>query len=393
MPGDVVVIGAGPAGLYAAQHLASRGLAVRLLEEHDRIGEPVHCTGLLGTEAFALPGIPRDAVVGSPTTVRFHSPAGYCVDYAAPEGEACIIDRLAFDRSLAEAAVRAGAQVINRARAVGVQVGRAGVVIHARIAGRPQTLSALTCILACGASYRFQRDLGWGIPPLLFSSAQAEVKGVATERLDVFFRPDMAPTGFGWLVPVTRGGQFGAKVGVMAPARARRVLDRLLHELAEAGRISGSPGPVVVRPLPLAPLARTYGNRVLAIGDAAGLVKPTTGGGIYYSLLSARWASETLVEAFERGDFSASMLGGYEETWRCHLRLELSVGVWFRRLAAWLTPADLDALTRLGMTDGVMPLIRATARFNWHRDLILETLRHPAVLQIVLRRLLAVAQA
>ncbi len=177
------------------------------------------------------------------------------------------------------------------------------------------------------------------------------------------------------------------------PARARHVLGRLLHELAETGRVSGCPGPVVVRPLPLAPLARTYGNRVLAIGDAAGLVKPTTGGGIYYSLLSARWASETLVEAFERGDFSASMLGGYEETWRCHLRHELSVGVWFRRLAAWLTPADLDALTRLGMTDGVMPLIRATARFNWHRDLILETLRHPAVLQIVLRRLLAVAQA
>ena len=56
-----------------------------------------------------------------------------------------------------------------------------------------------------------------------------------------------------------------------------------------------------------------------------------------------------------------------------------------------LTPGDLDALAQLAITDGLMPVIRATARFNWHRELILRTLRHPGVFQIVLSRLLGLA--
>jgi flavin-dependent dehydrogenase len=181
-----------------------------------------------------------------------------------------------------------------------------------------------------------------------------------------------------------RGARPRAKVAVAADGHPQRVLGRVLHDLRMAGQVAERGEPVVVRPLPLAPLARTFGDRVLAVGDAAGLVKPTTGGGIYYSLLSATWAAETLAAAFARGDFSATMLGGYEETWRARLGSELRVGVWFRRLAARLAPSDLDALTELALRDGVLPVIRRAARFNWHRELIMELLRHPGVLRIVL---------
>ena len=130
---------------------------------------------------------------------------------------------------------------------------------------------------------------------------------------------------------------------------------------------------------------------MLAVGDAAGLVKPTTGGGIYYSLLSARWAADTIAAAFHAGDFSAAALGAYEETWRARLWPELRAGMRFRRLLGWLAPTDLDDLARLGITDGLIPLIRATARFNWHRDLIVQSLRHPGVLQILMRRMVPAA--
>jgi geranylgeranyl reductase family protein len=385
---DVLVVGGGPAGLYAAQCLARRGLAVRVLEEHDRIGDPVHCTGILGNEAFALPGVPRDAVLGTLASGRFHSPAGYRLSYAGSQGEVSVVDRGVFDRSLATAAVAAGAEIQTGARAVGLQVGRHGVTVQARIAGQPWVASARICLIACGARYGFQRRLGWGLPPLFLVSAQTEVPAVTDEGLDVFFRADTVPTGFAWLVPVKRGGEQRAKVGVMAVAHARRVLDRVLEDLTADGRVSGRSDPVVTRFLPLAPLAGTYGERVLAIGDAAGLVKPTTGGGIYYSLLSAQWAAETVASAFERGDFSRPALAGYEDTWRAQLGAEIKAGVWFRRLTAKLTSSDVDALAQLAITDGVLPVIRATARFNWHRALIIETLRHPGVGQIVLRALL-----
>jgi flavin-dependent dehydrogenase len=173
----------------------------------------------------------------------------------------------------------------------------------------------------------------------------------------------------------------------MTSRRARPALERLLAGLADQGRVSGSPGAVIVRAMPLGPLGRTYGDRILAIGDAAGLVKPTTGGGIYYSLLSAGWAVEGLAGAFTRGDFSAKILAGYEETWRSCLGAEIAAGMWFRRLVGRLEPTDLDALTELALTDGLIPIVRETARFNWHRELILRSLRHPGVLRIVLRRL------
>ena len=59
MGADILVVGGGPAGLYAAQRLAVHGLQVRVLEEHPTIGLPVHCTGIVGTETFRLPGVPR----------------------------------------------------------------------------------------------------------------------------------------------------------------------------------------------------------------------------------------------------------------------------------------------------------------------------------------------
>lgn len=387
---DVLVVGGGPAGLYAAQHLAAWGLAVRVLEEHDRVGEPVHCTGILGTEAFALPGVPSGVVLGRPHVGRFRSPSGLELEYAGPPDEVCVIDRGAFDRDLARRAVEAGARISTGTRAVALEVHPDRVTVRVQCPGGARILSAHVCLLACGARYQFQRRLGWGVPPLFLGSAQTEMLAGDDDVIRVFLRREAGPTGFGWIVPIRRHGCARAKVGVMARTGARGILRALTRDFAALGRLEACGSPVVTRLLPLGPLQRTSAARVLAVGDAAGLVKPTTGGGIYYSLLSARWAAEAVRAAFDVGDFSAGTLAQYEETWRAHLGAELRVGVWFRRLLGWLRPDDLDELARLGISDGLMPVIRATARFNWHQELIRQAIRHPGVLQILLRRLVPV---
>ncbi|MEO5741095.1 MAG: lycopene cyclase family protein, partial [Vicinamibacterales bacterium] len=139
--------------------------------------------------------------------------------------------------------------------------------------------------------------------------------------------------------------------------------------------------------LPLAPISRTYGDRLLAIGDAAGLVKPTTGGGIYYSLVSAALAAETLVDAMPRNDLSAGGLAVYEQRWRERLSAELQAQTRLRMLAHRMKDSDIEQLFDLARTDGVMPIVRRTASFNRHRTLILALLKHPPVRQLLLRRL------
>jgi flavin-dependent dehydrogenase len=360
-----------------------------VLEEDSVIGVPVHCTGILSADAFDLPGIPAEAILRREATARAHAPSGQQFSFTAPGEEIFVIDRGAFDHGLARAASRAGAVISTGTRAQTLTVESRGVQVDVERDGNTCGLAARVCVIATGARYRFQRRLGWGIPSLLLSSAQCEVPAPPATGFDVFFRRDTGPDGFAWLAPMERGGITHAKVGVMVRGRAQGVLDRVVADLRRQGRIRTGPAPSVVRPLPLAPLARTHGDRVLAVGDAAGLVKPTTGGGIYYSLLSATWAAEVVTRAFERGDFSVRALGAYEAAWRERLGRELRVGVWARRLAARLTVVDIDRLVDLAIHDGVAPILRRSGRFNWHACLILELLRHPGVLGILAPRLFA----
>lgn len=137
--------------------------------------------------------------------------------------------------------------------------------------------------------------------------------------------------------------------------------------------------------LPLAPISRTYADRVLAVGDAAGLVKPTTGGGIFYAMVSGALAADVLSVALGRDRLDAGALRAYESSWRRELGREIRAGLAFRRIVSGLSDESIDALIELSRVDGVVPLLQKTASFNWHRKAAVALLKHPAVRRIVLK--------
>ena len=83
-PIDVLIVGGGPGGLFMAARLAERGVRTLVCEEHARVGDPVHCTGVLAAESFPRFDLPRSAMLNQLTSVRFLSPSGIPVDYTTP---------------------------------------------------------------------------------------------------------------------------------------------------------------------------------------------------------------------------------------------------------------------------------------------------------------------
>jgi digeranylgeranylglycerophospholipid reductase len=363
---DVAVVGGGPAGLLAATRLAESGLDVLLLEEHARIGEPTHCTGIVSLETAEYAKIPDDLVLGRVTRARLVGPGGSEARHLweAQGSEAILaMDRAAFDQGLATQAVGAGA-----ALSLGTSVQDVTVTSDEVAVVTPGgVVRARACVLACGVSYRFQRQLGLGLPGQAIHTAQTEVDAVADDGVEMHFGRGVAPNGFVWTVPVVREGRSRLKVGVMASGNAGACLERFLERPEVKGRLRETPSPPVRRLLPLRPIAKTYADRLLVVGDAGGFTKPTTGGGIFYSLLTATLAAE--------------------RRWQERLGNELRVGDWLRQLVTRCTDAEIDRLVRALAADDVQALVRRSARFNWHRDLILALARHSSVAALLFRTL------
>jgi geranylgeranyl reductase family protein len=381
---DVIVVGAGPAGLYAALCLVREGLDVVVLEEHADVGAPTHCTGLMSAESLELYKFPDEIVLNRPTVCRVASPRGSVAELGRGLEEIVVVDRRGFDRALAASATDAGATVVTGARVDAIEPGARSVTVTATDGVR----GARAVVLASGVTYRFHKGLGLGTPSSVVHTAQMELGARPADALEIHLGRAVAPDGFVWVVPVKRGAQSAIKAGVLLRGDARAHLLRFLEREEIAARLTTMPNEPIRRLLPVAPSSRSYGHRLLAVGDAAGLTKPVTGGGIFYSLLSAKLAAETLVEAFATGEPDETRLARYESRWRSRLGGEIRTGDWFRSLLARLSDAELDTFVRACASDDVQAVINQTARFNWHRSLILALLRQRGIKSALLRSLL-----
>ena len=382
---DVAIVGGGPGGMAAARRLAAGGWSVTVFEEHPQVGTPVHCTGILAADVIDSLNLPAEAVLNALTTVRFIAPAGHSFDYSTATTEAVVIDRAVFDEALGRRAEFAGATLIRGQRVTAIDV----VEDSARLTlGDGEQVMARSVILACGANYTFQKRLGLGMPSTFLQSAQLELPAEQPGDVEIHFGSEIAPKGFAWAVPVRRASGSFARIGVMAESNPDEFFARMLARVRDRWGVAlpDSLAPKR-RMLPLGSVRRTYAERVLAVGDAAGLVKPTTGGGIYYSVVSGEIAADVLSSRLAADDLRAGALREYEQRWRDRFQPEFTAQLALRFVAQRMRDADIDALFTLAITDGIVPLVRQTARFNRHRDFILALLRHQPARRALFGRL------
>ncbi len=393
---DVVIVGAGPAGSHLACCLAKEGLDVLLLEEHAEAGDGVICTGIIGREAYERFSLPEEATLGSLRRVRFYSPSGKIVDYDAGAPLATIVSRKKFDAALARRAVTAGAELWTGSRVKDLEVEAKGVRLELRRDGAPVFLRARLCVLATGYGSGLIRRCGFTGPRHRIQGAQAVVPyhpiQADRDHAGIYLGSRFAPHGFGWSVPI--GGGL-ARIGVVTDRLAPRYLRRILNRPdVRSHRASAANGSVQIQacPIPVGTLDETVSDRLMVVGEAAGQVKTTTQGGIYYGLLCAEFAAEAAAGAFRAGAFSRAALASYDKRWRAKLEAELKLGLLIREFYSELSDRQVDRLFDLARVEGVMPLIERNVNFDWHGPIIRSVLNN-GFLGAVVRSTLGIVPA
>jgi flavin-dependent dehydrogenase len=333
------------------------------------VAAKVLCTGIIGINAFEEFPLPWESVVGTLGRMKAVSRYGTELPYTPPQPIAYIVDKGAFNSALATQATDAGALLHASTRVCDLTVDDAGVHLQALVAGKqPFSVHAQLAVLACGVHYHLSKALGLGIPCEFLQGAQVELPQLLTEWTEIHLNKTFSREAFAWLVPL-QGGY--TRVGLMCARNARGALQRFLDSVAPQWREWGDLQ-IASKPIAQTPLRRSYADRVLVIGEAAGQVKATTGGGIYYGLLAARLAAETIGQAFARGCFAATLLQGYERAWRALLADELALGLSFRKLYSWLGDRQMDSILHYIARNELKDLIRHQANFDWHQGLIVE---------------------
>jgi len=324
---DVLVIGGGPAGAIAAKTAVEEGLSACLVEKRPAIGAPVRCAEGIGKEALHEFMDPNPKCISAEMTgASIVAPDGFLMKLEsglAGNKVGYILDRKFFDREMVWKAAEAGADVAVKTRA-SAPIMEKGFVKGAKVecCGTVTKVTADVVIAADGVESKFSRWCGIDTTvPLseIMSSVQYVMADVDIDMHSTVFYlgNEIAPQGYLWVFPK---GERSANVGIGISGkksgeghRAKDYLDRFVKKTFPQGKsiecIAG--GVSVCRPLDC-----TVADGLIITGDAARVVDPLTGGGIYNSMYTGRLAAQIAAECIGKGDVSKNKLMVYDKTWR-----------------------------------------------------------------------------
>ncbi len=338
---DVVVVGGGPSGATAAEDLVRQGHSVLLL---DRGGRIKPCGGAIPPRLIKDFAIPDHMLVARARSARMISPTDVKVDIPIENGFVGMVDREHFDEWLRERAAAAGAVRVTGTfeRIERTDDGISVVHFSARDDGPRQAHAASVrcrCVIgADGARSQVAKQAVPGADRMRYVFAYHEIvrapaastPGYDGTRCDVYYRGELSPDFYGWVFP--HGDTMSIGTGSADKGFSLRGGTATLRQA------SGLDGLETVRregaPIPMKPLPRwDNGRDVVLAGDAAGVVAPASGEGIYYAMYGGRVAADAVHKFLVTGDARA-LAGARKQFMRAHGKVFWVLGImqrfWYR---------------------------------------------------------------
>ena len=329
---DVLIVGAGPAGSTTARYCADKGLRVLLIDRREEIGYPVQCGEFLPDvkEMYSmfpktigleeLFSIPDTLVAGSSDHIDLISPRGkaYRCDFFG-----FTLDRRSFDKHLAKLATEAGVRLERKTSLLSIRDGVAKTTLG--------DVKARVIVGADGPNSRTAKAVGLSRPEARYPAITCQADGDFEPVIKMYFG-SVAPGGYGWVIPKRHGANAGAGFNPkLLKDRPSELFKRFAAKLGISYRN------VAMGFVPQSgPVQQTVKGNALLVGDAAGHVMATNGGGIPIAMIAGRIAGQTVREHLKSG----LSLTEYERRWRVVLGKPLAASLWTRKMSDLFLPTN-----------------------------------------------------
>jgi len=346
---DVVIVGGGPVGCFVGRLIAEGKRKVLILEEHNEIGEPPHCAGLISQEVLSMSGIGDEVVLNRIRGANIYGYDGTRLSFLGEKTYALVIDRIMFDKKMALKAEDSGVEVLKGSRAIAFERGNGYIDVLFRKEGKEYKVKTPLVIGADGVHSLVARVFNLPLPGEIIYGFQieGELDCLTPEQVDVMLDSETSPGWFSWIIPMNRSyARIG--LGINVRGNPREYFDKLCKKWgplmsfrnSDIRRIMGGI-------IPIGLIEKSFTDNVMLVGDSAVQLKPLSGGGLYLGLLAGMICSRVALEALERGDFSSSMLSKYHKLWMKSVGKEIKLGLRLRKIFLGLTDTEKSELLKL----------------------------------------------